>query len=70
MWGLERIGPRCAVLDGTCPGFEVLDETTPRLYSIIGFKLNYFYHRSIVVLSEVVGRIPNLSVKFVHIKHM
>jgi hypothetical protein len=70
LWGVERIGSRCAVLDKTtCLGLEVLDETTQGLYSIIGIEISYLYHQSIVVLSEVVGKIPNLSVNFVHIKH-
>ena len=55
MSGLDRICPRCGVLDGTCPGFEVLDETCPGLYSMTVFGMNNLYYQSIAVVCELAG---------------
>jgi hypothetical protein len=48
LWSLDRIGTRCAVLDGNCPAFEVLDETTLGLYSITGFEMFEIYLKYIL----------------------
>jgi hypothetical protein len=57
LWGLDGIGPRCAVLEVSCPGYGILDETTLYLYPFTGSEMNDIYHQSIAVLSELVGRI-------------